>query len=172
MKQAIKSGLLQGVLFGLITSILHFIFDKSIKRGVIYGISMGIFFTVFWFVLLYSQSKKFKKIKQVMSEHVDIIYDGAATRFIKTGLSGDRGWLFLTNTELIFIFIPQKHKLQDRRHNINLSDISDISKRTKIGAINSIAIKQDGKIPVNFALDNRKIWLQKIEQAKENILCE
>lgn len=161
MKQSIRSLFLGGAIFGIIMAIV-FSLQSGVVIGSISGIIAGMLFALLIALFMHYQSKKFQMIKQEMSKEYHVIYDGGANHF--KGREGVGGWLFLTDTELIF----KSHQYNFQNHELIIPyhDIAGITKKNNLGLVpNGIVIQTKHGKAERFVVNSRDIWIQKINQA-------
>jgi hypothetical protein len=132
--------------------------------GTIAGISAGLIFALILAIFEYIISRRFAFVKQEMSKRLEILYDDSANRF--KGKEAVGGWLFLTIEEIIFK--PHGLNMQNQEAVIPLNTILEISKVNTLGIIpNGILIKTSENDVERFVVNNRKIWIQRIMQARK-----
>jgi len=148
----ILSGLLFGILFGLVT--------KSAISGIIGGILFGLIISVF----VKKQIKNFEKIKDEISKENTIIFDGAANHFM--GKEAVGGWLYLTDK--LLIFISHNNNIQNHEMIIPLAIIQKVEKYLTLGVVPNglkiISVDEEDK----FVVNDRKKWIQLLQQKFEN----
>ncbi len=172
MKDAIKTGLLTGSLFGgawvlIISPILALlaIFTHPLipvalavltftMAGVPFGMAMAAFGAY--------QAGRFRAMDLVPRQET-LIHQGGANHFV--GIEGVGGWLYLTDHALRFT----SHEINIQRHElvIPLCDIADAVPSQTLGLLpNGLLVRTNDGRSERFVVGGRKKWSRTILKAK------
>lgn len=161
MKDNLKTFFSTGILFGIIMGVFLGIFN-GVYGGIVGGVITGSIFGLIITLFIQIQKKKFKRIGSEITNGKNIIMDGGANHF--KGAEGVGGWLYLTPDEIIF----KSHAFNVQAHQtiIPLDKIAEAKAVLTAGFIpNGLLIKtKDGNME-RFVVNNRKTWVQKINNA-------
>lgn len=164
MKDFISSVLKTGIPFGIGMGIVYWTL-KGDAAGIFGGLLAGLLFGIVMSTFVLVQTKKFRKKNKEISNGREIMMDGVANHF--KGKESVGGWLILTPDEIIFTshsFNIQKHKTT-----IQLKEIADLKAVSNLGIIpNGIKITTTSGNKEKFVVNNRKKWIQKINEVKES----
>jgi len=163
----IKRVIARSVSFGLFMSVVLGLFF-GFREGITFGMFVGVANALNLEVFEYRSSKRFEMMKYEMSRTLNIIYDDSVASHSKRSRAVS-GWLFLTDTELMFKLL--RPDLADQEISIPLNKILKISTANNFGIIpNGIVIETTDKKSERFILYDRNIWLQRIQQAYEHAI--
>mgnify|MGYP006292735299 CR=1 FL=1 len=162
MKEALKTFILSGTIFGIIMGTFAvFIWDLS--TGIFAGIISGLLFGLTMSIFVFIQSKVLKKNIQENVSDKKIIFEGGANHFM--GFEGVGGRLCLNDEELVFkshIFNIQNHTLT-----IPVNQIKSVQIKNTLGFIpNGLQVITNNSVE-KFVVFKRKKWMQKINEAIE-----
>lgn len=161
MKEILKVILYAGVPFGLVMGLFTGI-TNGLSKGILGGIFSGIIFGLVLSLFTQYQRNKFRKNSSEITMGKTILLDGGANHFI--GREGVGGWLFLTPDEVIF----KSHKFNVQNHKtiIPLSEIAEVKAVATAGFIpNGLHIIDKAGHVERFVVNNRKVWIQKLNDA-------
>ncbi|MDM8158534.1 GRAM domain-containing protein [Labilibaculum sp. K2S] len=164
-KQRIIFVLLSGIPYGIVLLLLNYIFDLYTIKSVLY---QTLFFTIlfgigFPFVLEKLVPKMLSKVKNP-EMHADetIIFEDGASLF-RGALVAVGGKLFLTNKRLIFN--PHKYNFQKGETSIELSEITEISKRKTSRIMdNGLRVVTKDNTKYDLVLNDRDEWLKQLKK--------
>ncbi|MBQ9112742.1 MAG: hypothetical protein IJY08_04090 [Clostridia bacterium] len=141
------------VMYGGMMGLLYL----DLIRGIIMGVLFGALFTAAMFVFSKVMERKFNKMRAEISENRHIVCDGAAT------VTGNGGWLFLTDTALEFY--PHKINFDRSGILIQLADIRNVCCKGNKLIINTVRDTDD----VPFVVVKNKEWMKNINQTIEKL---
>lgn len=161
MKEFIKTLLMAGVPFGVIMGVFYS-FSNGVYGGIFGGVLSGLLFGLLLGIFALIQKRKFKKTSFEITNGKSIIMDGGANHF--KGAEGVGGWLFLSPDELIF----KSHSFNMQNHQtvIPLKQISKVETILTLGLIpNGLHITTHDGNKERFVVNNRKVWVKRINEA-------
>ena len=170
---SIKLGIISGLFFGIFMGAFWFLqgmfftspgtsFAIAIYPAVFSGIFFGIFFAIGTRFFVKYQSRKFQAENETWLQSITVLYRGAANHFM--GFEGVGGSLVLTPDALIF----KSHKFNIQNHTLELP----LEQCVNITTVNFCYIVPTGmQIEITggkiekFVVNNRKAWIDKIQDA-------
>ena len=94
-----------------------------------------------------------------------VILEGAANHF--TGTAGTGGYLFLTNSRLLFL--SHREKVQNHELSIPLDEIESVDAGKTLGMVsNGLVLKRNAEITERFVVHEHERWRDAILAAKAN----
>ncbi len=165
MKEDIKSSLLMGTIFAAFMSVFY-IFNGGIVTGIITGILSGIvyalIFSLFVKMLRKNLSKRIVSIRNELKAKHAIAYDDVANYRVGRKVVG--GWLFLTDTDLLFKM--HNPKMQKYECTIPLASIEEVTSYKNCGRFfRGLSIKTKNGTTERFVVRELTIWIGKIDDA-------
>ncbi len=158
-KNGFKEYSLSALLFGIPMGLIMGVSKLSVLVGIITGIFSGLLFAFLIFLFVKIQEKKFDKKREEIKKERRVICDGGAT------LSGNGGWLFLTERGLEFY--PHKLNFSTKNVMLPINAIKDVKTRK-----NLLVVSTADTPSLEIVVSHVREWKKQIDETLASLTQE
>lgn len=171
-KTRMRAGLSFGITTGIFFAIQNILStntssSKDMANGIISALAAGAIagFLFAWLIGLFAKSKAVNESAKIETDEGEsILFQTGANHF--KGMEGVGGKLFLTNKRLIFK--SHKFNIQNHQLQINLTDITNVSRRKTMGIINNGLMVTHHDKQEKFVVENAEEWMKQLEGSRHS----